>query len=149
MHIQICSREKLEQLMEKKQLQNAAVISFHDVSEPSEDWISLQCNEQIKMFFRIAADDIDADELEECGLSYDTYFKEADELVPFIYEARESGCEIICQCDHGQGRSAGCAAAILEHFDKNGISVFRDYNYYPNKLVFNKLYEALEKGGRD
>lgn len=37
------------------------------------------------------------------------------------------------------------AAAILEYFEKRGIDIFRDYRYYPNQLVFNKIYEALQK----
>ena len=107
MHIQICSREKLERLMEERQLHNAAVISFHDVSELSEDRISLQCNEQIKMFFRIAADDIDADELEECGLSYDTYFKESDYSIMYDTITRKIAArdpitkESIVDCEMG------------------------------------------------
>ncbi|MCM1166131.1 MAG: hypothetical protein NC299_14270 [Lachnospiraceae bacterium] len=52
---------------------------------------------------------------------------------------------IICQCEYGQSRSAGCAAAILEHFSHAGISVFSDRDYYPNKLVYNKFLDALER----
>lgn len=52
---------------------------------------------------------------------------------------------IICQCDYGQSRSAACAAAIIEYFEHRGISIFADYRYYPNQLVFNKIYEALER----
>ena len=51
----------------------------------------------------------------------ETYLAEADELATFIYEAREVGRDIICQCDYGQSRSAACAAAILQHFEKRGI----------------------------
>ena len=53
--------------------------------------------------------------------------------------------DIICQCDYGQSRSAACAAAILEHFERNGISIFADYRYYPNQLVFNKVLKALKR----
>ncbi|NLB62365.1 MAG: hypothetical protein GX802_08150 [Clostridiales bacterium] len=52
---------------------------------------------------------------------------------------------MICQCEYGQSRSAACAAAILEHFNNNGISVFADYRYYPNQLIFNKMLEALNR----
>ena len=40
---------------------------------------------------------------------------------------------------------AGCAAAILEHFAGRGIDVFVDYRYYPNQLVYHKVFDALEK----
>ncbi|MEY8508840.1 hypothetical protein AALA78_11480 [Lachnospiraceae bacterium 42-17] len=46
-------------------------------------------------------------------------------------------------CEYGQSRSAACASAILEHFYHNGISVFSDYRYYPNQMVFHKVFDAL------
>ena len=63
-----------------------------------------------------------------------------------LYDAYEKGLDIICQCEYGQSRSAGCAAAILEHFQGNGITIFRDYKYYPNKLIFNKVSKKEIKG---
>ena len=68
-----------------------------------------------------------------------------DELAQFIKIAVQAGYRIICQCEYGQSRSAACAAAILQHFEKNGISIFADYRYYPNQLVYNKIFEALER----
>ena len=59
--------------------------------------------------------------------------------------AIEHGMDIICQCEHGQSRSAACAAAIKEHFEKSGIEVFADYRYYPNQMIFNKLRDALSR----
>ena len=56
---------------------------------------------------------------------------------------QREGMDIICQCEYGQSRSAACAAAIKEHFEKSGIEVFADYRYYPNQLIFNKLRDAL------
>jgi hypothetical protein len=38
---------------------------------------------------------------------------------------------------------AGCAAAILEYFCHNDISVFADYKYYFNQVVYHKIYDAL------
>ena len=78
-------------------------------------------------------------------LGYKTYLAEADELAKFIYEAKADGLDIICQCDYGQSRSAACAAAILEHFEGRGIDIFVDYRYYPNQLVYHKIFDALEK----
>ena len=89
--------------------------------------------------------DIDLSVLPEYGLTYETYFPEADALAEFIYSAKTDGYNIICQCEYGESRSSGCAAAILEHFYKNGISVFADYRYYPNQVVYHKVLEALEK----
>ena len=89
--------------------------------------------------------DIDIEILGDYGLTYDTYFPEADELAKFIYKAKQYGCDIICQCEYGQSRSAACAAAILEQFYKTGVSVFADYRYYPNQVVYHKVFDALGK----
>lgn len=94
---------------------------------------------------RIGIHDLDPEALSDFALSVDSYFPEADALAEFIYKAREDGLDIICQCEYGQSRSAGCAAAILQHFSKNGIDVFTDYRYYPNQLVYHKVFDALEK----
>lgn len=60
------------------------------------------------------------------------------------YESiKDSVCCVICQCEHGQSRSAAIAAAILEYETQNGISIFTDDKYYPNKVVFRKVYRAL------
>ena len=32
----------------------------------------------------------------------------------------------------------------MEHFYHNGIKVFADYARFPNQLVFNKLFDALD-----
>lgn len=45
--------------------------------------------------------------------------------------------------EYGQGRSAGCAATILEAVYGKGIAVFSDYRYYPNNLIYNKLVEKI------
>lgn len=68
----------------------------------------------------------------------------ASELAEFICSAVKDGLDIICQCEYGESRSAGCAAAILEHFERNGISIFADFRHYPNKLVYHKLMEKLK-----
>ena len=95
--------------------------------------------------FCVGIPDIDIEILSDCGYTYETYLAEADKLARFIYEARAEGLDIICQCNYGQSRSAACAAAILQHFEGRGIDVFSDYRYYPNQLVYNKVFDALEK----
>ena len=99
--------------------------------------------------FSIAIHDIDIEILPDYGLNFDTYFPEAAALARYIIESVSSGYDIICQCEYGQSRSAACAAAIKEYYDKNGIEIFADYRYYPNQLVFNKLLCALKMEGTE
>ena len=145
MKIDIYSREAVENLLNGHFPHNVAVISFYD--PPTKTWrenAPVDYAEQANTVLQIALNDIDIDSLGDYGLTVESYFTEAAELAEFVYAAKEGGFDIICQCEYGQSRSAGCAAAILEHFYKTGISVFADYRYYPSQLVYNKVYNALE-----
>ena len=65
-----------------------------------------------------------------------------------IYIARQEKGNVdtlICQCEYGQSRSAGVAAAIIEFTTGGGIRIFADDRYYPNKFVFRKVYNALKE----
>jgi hypothetical protein len=89
--------------------------------------------------------DLDPAALGTKGLTVDAYFPEADEVAAFIYQAKAEELSLICQCEYGQSRSAGCAAAVLEHFAGRGIRIFADYRYYPNQLVYHKVKDALDR----
>ena len=93
--------------------------------------------------FQVALYDIDLAVLPKYHLTYETYFPEADDLAEFIFTAKREGKDIICQCEYGERRSSGWAAAIHEY----GIKIFADYRYYPNQMVYHKVYDALERYG--
>ena len=46
---------------------------------------------------------------------------------------------LICQCEHGESRSAAIAAALAEYQYGKGIKIFADERYCPNKSVFRKV----------
>lgn len=145
MKIEIYSRESIEKLLENKFPENAAVISFYDPVNPrtGEKDEPVDYSKKTNRVFSVAIHDIDMEILSDYGLTYDTYFPEADRLAEFIYTAYSEGLDVICQCEYGQSRSAACAAAILEYFYHNGISIFADYRYYPNQMVYHKVFDAL------
>ena len=149
MTVNIYSRKTMEALLAKGKIENAAIISFHDPVGRGrrclEDYDPIDFTGKCDRVMQIALHDLDPEALADFGLSVETYFPEADELAEFIYKAKDEGLDIICQCEYGQSRSAGCAAAILQHFSKNGIDVFTDYRYYPNQLVYHKVFDALIK----
>ncbi len=146
MKVSIYSREKIEKIIDTDFPKNTAVISFYDPKGIRSDNLTpVDYKNKAEMVYQVAVYDIDIECLEDYGLTFDTYLPEAKEIAKFIYKAKEKGFDIICQCQYGQSRSAGCAAAILEHFEKNGISIFANYNYYPNQVVFNKMLKALDE----
>lgn len=132
MDVQIYSRKEIEKRIQAEFPPHTAVISFYDPPGiRSDNQGPVDYKGKPDMLLQVAVFDIDKEILPDYSLTYGTYLPEAD--------------AIICQCNYGQSRSAACAAAILEHYEKRGIDIFRDYRYYPNQLVFNKIYEALEK----
>ncbi len=147
MQVDIYSRETIEVLLEDKLPDNVAVISFYDPpsKRTGEVFEPVNYANKAERVFTIPLHDIDIEILGDYGLDFNAYFPEVDELARFIHKAVDDGMDFICQCEYGQSRSAACAAAILEFYEKNGISIFADYRYYPNQLVFNKVKKALEK----
>lgn len=147
MKVEIYSRKAIEKILEKNFPRNTAVISFYDPPGKlrNKDYKPVDYKGRAERLFQVAIHDIDLTVLPDFGLNYETYFPEADRLGEFIYRAKNDGLDIICQCEYGESRSSGCAAAILEYFFKTGISVFADYRYYPNQVVYHKVFEALEK----
>lgn len=145
MKVDIYSRKTVEELLKNDFPKNTAVISFYDPPNIRTGEISKPVDYKGKpeRLFAVAVHDIDMDILEDYGLTFDTYFPESESLAEFIRQAHDDGLDIICQCEYGQSRSAACAAAILEHYCKDGISIFADYRYYPNQLIFNKVRKAL------
>lgn len=132
-----------KELRECKELpENTVIINFYDPLDSDNSF--LVSSIKINSIFSIPLEDIDLDDLIDSETPYENFFPEADALAEFIYDAYTNGSNIICQCEYGQSRSAGCAAAILEHFYHSGITMFTDYQYYPNRVVYHKVLDALE-----
>lgn len=123
MNIKIYSREAMEKLLNKGIPDNTAIISFYDPKSKRtpKSYVPVNYSGKCNHVFQIGLYDIDIEILGDYGLAYDTYLPEADDLAQFIYDAKQANLDIICQCEYGQSRSAACAAAIAEHFNKNRI----------------------------
>lgn len=71
--------------------------------------------------------------------------KQAEQIADFYHEIKDKANIIICQCEYGMSRSAAVAAAILEYSSHNGIAVFADDRYCPNKNIFKKVFKAIAR----
>lgn len=146
MKVSIFSRESIQALIDGSFPEHTAVISFYTPpTARRKDTAPVDYVHRAQRLFYVCAHDIDLDTLPRYGLTYETYMPDVDELARFIKRAVNDGMDIICQCDYGQSRSAACAAAILEYYERAGITIFADYRYYPNQLVFNKVLHALRE----
>lgn len=148
MKVQIYSRKAIEELLQGDFPKNTAVISFYDPpsKRTGEVFKPVDYKGKAERVFTVPIYDIDIEILEDYGLTFETYFPEVGSLAEYIQQAYKDGLDIICQCEYGQSRSAACAAAILQYYYNDGISIFADYRYYPNQLVYNKIKNALDKG---
>ena len=147
MRVSVYSRKAIESIIaDGKFPENTAVISFCDpeLKHIDKDYFRVDYTSVCDDVFYCEVDDLDLDYLPEKGYTYDSFFPEAPDLAEYINKAFRDGKDIICQCEYGQSRSAGCAAAILEHFYRRGIDIFTDYKYYPNQVVYHKVFDALE-----
>lgn len=109
---------------------------------------------------KLAFDDVDGDVFEE-GLDaaairekwetltekYHMFSDEqAREIAAFYRKILACGVDtLIVQCEFGQSRSAAVVAAIREFENRDGIEIFADERYYPNKVVFRKTLAALRE----
>ena len=145
MKVDIHSRRSIADLIQTGFPENVAVVSFYTPSKTGGLDNRVSYDGVCDRVFYVGVPDIDIEILSDYGYTYETYLAQADPLARFIRNAWEDHLDVICQCDYGQSRSAACAAAILQHFEGHGIDIFADYRYYPNQLVYHKVFDALRR----
>ena len=153
MKILIKSRKDIEALSKKPFAERTLLISITDVND-----IPVELTNEPEYLIRVAFDDVDNDVvIDEVGMNataeenavvekkYNMIsMEQAHEIAKLYYDHKDEINVLICQCEHGQSRSAAVAAAILEFRSRRGIDVFSNDNYYPNKVVFRRMLEALK-----
>lgn len=137
MKIDIYSRNSIEHLFHKNFPRNTAVISFYDPDRYNNDkkYKLVDYSEKADSVLYIPLDD------------FQTELPEADKIAKFVYDAQSKDFGIICQCESGQNRSAGCAAAIQEHFYHSGDFIWNNHRYHPDEMVYYAVLNALEAFG--
>lgn len=152
MQIQINSREKVEKISANPFSTKTALISITDY-----DWSFAKLKHKPDYILQLAFDDVDndifEDELgrqptEEERVRIENKYhmltdEQAEQIAQFYKQVHDKVDLIICQCEHGQSRSAAIAAAIMEYEYGKGIEIFASDDFYPNKIVFKKLFRQL------
>jgi len=128
MNIQIYSRASAEQLIENSFPNDTVVICFYDPYGTHHDYRGFA-----EDVIYIPLDDFQSD------------LPQADMIAEFVKTAKEKGQDIICQCERGQSRSAGCAAAIMEYYCHSGQEIFDNDMYSPDEMVYYAVLSALDK----
>ena len=153
MEIKIKSRKDIEKIALNPFRSKTALISITDY-----EYKFAELKNKPYYILQLAFDDVDNDvfedeigriptEVERISIE-EKYHMLTDRQAKQIADFYKYICDdveiIICQCEHGQSRSAAIAAAIMEYRNKNGIDIFASYNYYPNKTVFKKVLNQLK-----
>ena len=153
MEILIKSRKEVEKRAKEVFPKRTAIIS---ITDRFDDPVCFEY--EPTLLLRVAFDDVDNDVfVDELGGAptpderiqiEEKYYMLTDEqayqIASFYYDNQKRISTLICQCEHGQSRSAAVAAAILEFRDRRGIDVFSNDNYYPNKVVYRRVLKALK-----
>ena len=152
MNIKIMSRDAIEMFCEHPFVEKVAIISITDYGY---DFTELK--NKPHYLLQLAFDDVDGDVfVDELGdnpsaeekLKIENKYhmfsdEQANRVADFVSEVWDKVDVIICQCEHGQSRSAAVAAAIMQFKYQNGIEIFADEKYYPNKFVYRKVFNVL------
>lgn len=128
MNVRICSRKEAERLLNHGFPADTAVISFYDSDTASR----VDYQKKANSVLYVPLDD------------FQTELPKAREIAKFIRTAKAKGLNIFCQCESGQNRSAGCAAAIMEYYDHTSQSIFDNDRYHPDEMIYYAVLDALE-----
>lgn len=149
MEIKVMNRERIEGLARRAFTKKTAVISITDSDAPP-----VFFRHAPEFLLRLRFDDLEPDSdllrdlmavFPEVTLQYQIITDEqAAEIAGFVQMIDGAADQLICQCEHGQSRSAAVAAAILEYNGSN-INLFADQRYAPNRNVYEKVRTALQK----
>ena len=149
MQVMICSRHDVEEWLQSGGFPlDTAVISFYDPpSVAAEGYRTLDYSGVVSDVMYIGLPDLDWFAYGGAARLTGGLFPEADACADFILNAAKHSRIILCQCEYGKSRSAGCAEAIMEYFYGNGKGIFSDPRYYPNHLVYSELLRTLHEKG--
>lgn len=154
MKILITNKRGLEELSLQEFSANTAIISVADFED---DFATLK--NAPAHIHRVSFEDVDADviidmlgtngseeDISKVEKKYHMFSrKQAQDIATFYFSICDTTETLICQCEHGQSRSAAIAAAIMEYRNDNGIEIFSDDRYFPNKVVFRRVLAAMRQ----
>jgi len=142
MKIEIHNFESIEKLARNEFEAGTALISIGD-----SDAQPPRLKHKPEFILRLVFDDVYPGQINAMHNTHAIFSdKQAERIADFVLKNKIN--TLICQCEFGQSRSAGCAAAITEYLHGDGIKIFADELYSPNKLVYKKVLQALENKER-
>ena len=154
MEILIMSRKDIKKLSLKPFEKATALISITDF-----DYAFANLKYKPQYLLQLAFDDVPVgdgffeeegrmlsdEEISNLEKKYHSITDEQVEQITCFYNSVKDSAEVlICQCEHGQSRSAAIAAAIKEFESGSGIDIFSNDYYCTNKSIFRKVFNAMK-----
>lgn len=159
MKLFITNRKRIEKMGQEGFMEKAALISITDYGDSP-----VELQNQPAFLLQLSFDDVPLGRALEAEygrkLSDEEIAKaekelhamtdeQAKQIVEFYDEVYARANVLICQCEHGESRSAAIVAALLEYQYKKGIIIFADEGYCPNKSIFWKIYNTIKDKKRN
>jgi predicted protein tyrosine phosphatase len=120
-----------------------ALIRFFNPGHPYKLKLPTQCKGSLE----IICDDVSNIKMEKAHRY--VFFDEemAEKIVHFVKKHKDNINTLICACEAGISRSAGCAAAFSKfYFDDDKI--FYSSQYFPNSLIYRTILYKLHNEKR-
>lgn len=154
MKIEIMSRKETEKRAKRPFNDNTALISCTDT-----DLGVTELENEPALLLRLQFDDVSSEDFmdfdnklpppeEMKSLAHYHHMiteEQAEQTAEFYLKNRDKIELLICQCEHGESRSAAIAAAISQYENNDGIKYFIEDRYLPNKSVYRAIYKALSE----
>lgn len=157
MRVKIMSRRAIEEYCAIPMMEKTAIISICDYGDESA-FLLFKPDYLLQLAFDDVDSDVFADEMDtqytdndvlRIEKRYHMFSEEqAKRVAGFINDVHDKVDVFICQCEHGQSRSAAIAAAIREYMFSDGIDIFADDRYYPNKFIYRRVMSKLNEVDR-
>ena len=139
-HIEVMSKQKMEEFMNAENKANSIVISIraHDSSKLN---IPINGKSKIKEVAYFMFDDVTD------GYDFAITKEQASDIASFVLKHNNSrkDLNLIVHCDAGKSRSAGVAGAIMKYLFYDDTLIFGDKQYYPNMTCYMRVLNAFFK----
>lgn len=139
-HIEVMSKQQAEQYGMAEHDEHSLVISIASRGT-NKAFIVPNTKSNIEDVIWLEFNDTDSTDMVYGGIEYAHTDKIRETVLRFL--ATDSVTRLIVQCEAGQSRSAGTAAAIMKFIYNDDSSIFNNQKYTPNMMCYRKVLNNL------
>lgn len=139
MRIEVMNKNMVEAYSRKCNIDAAIVISIYSYHNKMANIIKNNTNNIVGLIF------LEFNDTDSKDSDFSMQRRHACAIDIFVREhiAANDFDKIIVQCEAGQSRSAGVAAALMKYFNNDDTPIFNNPRYTPNMLCYRRTLEML------